>query len=358
MFSEQKKQEFYQAILAKDIEYDGVFYVGVTTTGIFCRPTCSARKPKFTSCEFYKSSEEALKASFRPCLRCTPLLSPNCISDVVRILVEAMDLNPDKKWTEQDFKDLSVDSSTVRRQFKKRFGMTFIAYVRARRMEIAKKKIQEGSTIIEAQLEVGYNSSSGFREAFAKIMGASPTSSEKYNHVLTSSWLDTPLGPMLAIADEKFLYLLEFVGRRGLKKEVEKLKNYTKAVILPGNTEIIESIEKEIAAYFAGTLKSFKTPLYIVGSPFQKIVWNELLEIPYGETRSYQEQSIAIEKPTACRAVANANGTNQFAIVIPCHRIIHNDGTVGGYGGGAALKSWLLEHEKNYKEVELINPKI
>jgi AraC family transcriptional regulator of adaptative response/methylated-DNA-[protein]-cysteine methyltransferase len=151
---------------------------------------------------------------------------------------------------------------------------------------------------------------------------------------------------MIAIADEAGLYLLEFVDRRGLEREVERLRLKTKAAIIPGVTDPIKSITLELESYFEGKLTQFKTPLHLLGSPFQKLVWDELMRIPYGQTRSYMAQAEAIGKATAYRAVANANGANQLALVIPCHRIINSNGDLGGYGGGITRKQWLNEHEK------------
>ena len=161
-------------------------------------------------------------------------------------------------------------------------------------------------------------------------------------------WFETPLGFMLAIADEKALHLLEFKQRRGLKREIEKLKKQTNTIPVDGITTPIRTVQSELKAYFAGTLKKFKTPIHLYGTPFQQSVWKELLCIPYGETRSYAAQSKAIGKQTAYRAVANANGANQLAIIIPCHRIINSDGKLGGYGGGIERKKWLLDHEQQY----------
>ncbi|MCG7383680.1 trifunctional transcriptional activator/DNA repair protein Ada/methylated-DNA--[protein]-cysteine S-methyltransferase [Paenibacillus sp. ACRRY] len=349
MISAELKEQYYQALVAKDSEYEGLFYVGVKTTGVFCRPTCPARKPKFENCEFYETAQQALLASFRPCQRCRPLSHPNQVSDVVRILVEAVENNPEKRWKGQDFKDLSIDESTARRQFKKRFGMTFVEYARARRMGLALKNIRSGRTIIDAQLSTGYESSSGFRDAFSRIMGAAPTQVHD-GQVLKASWLDTRLGPIMAVADDTALYLLEFVDRRGLEREVERLRKRTKSAIVPGVTEPIRSIERELAAYFDGTLTTFRTPLFYLGTPFQKSVWEQLMAIPLGETRSYQDIAVALGKPSACRAVAKANGANQLAIVIPCHRVINASGDLGGYGGGLTRKNWLLTHEKNTYE--------
>ena len=346
LLTDAEKKDCYSALLRQDKEYEGKFFVCVKTTGIFCRPTCPARKPKFENCEFYKTAKEALLSSFRPCKRCRPLSHPNHVSDLVRILVEAIENNPEKRWKTADFRQLSIDESTARRQFKKRFGMTFVEYARSRRIGIAIKQIRGGEKVIEAQLNIGYESGSGFRDAFAKIMGAPPTNFNKQHNILKSSWLDTPLGPMLVISDEEALYLLEFVERRGLEKEIEKLRIKTKSAIIPGRTIPIDQIEQELARYFAGELKEFKTAIKMLGSDFQKKVWWELMNIPYGETRSYLEQAKLIGKPTAFRAVTNSNGANQLAIIIPCHRIINSNGDLGGYGGGVSRKEFLINLEK------------
>jgi AraC family transcriptional regulator of adaptative response/methylated-DNA-[protein]-cysteine methyltransferase len=182
-------------------------------------------------------------------------------------------------------------------------------------------------------------------EAFSHIMEKA-SSSLGHLDVLKASWLNTKRGPMIAIADEHALYLLEFVARRGLEKEIERLRQKTKSAILSGTTQPIRSIEAELNQYFEGKLKAFKTPLFWLGSPFQNRVWEELQKIPFGETRSYGDIAKAIGKPSAFRAVANANGANQIAIVVPCHRVINTNGNLGGYGGGIAHKKWLINHEK------------
>lgn len=344
MFALEKKKEYYQALLDKNSAYEGVFYVGVRTTGVFCRPTCPARRPKFENCEFFKTAKEALLASFRPCQRCQPLSHPNSISSVVRTLIQAIEKNPEKRWKDADFRQLSIDVSTARRQFKKRFGMTLVEYARARRIGLALKQIKEGKTVIDTQLTAGYESSSGFRDAFSKIMGSAPSRANPI--VLKAAWLDTPLGSMLVVADEKGLYILEFIDRRGLEQEIFRLKKKINAVIIPGETSSIESIATELFDYFNKKQFIFKTPIHLIGSPFQKSVWAELIKIPPGETRSYLDIAKSLNAPTACRAVARANGANSLAIIIPCHRVINSNGELGGYGGGVARKQWLLEHEE------------
>jgi len=172
-----------------------------------------------------------------------------------------------------------------------------------------------------------------------------------FNVSLKAFEISTPLGLMIAIADENALYLLEFADNEKLDRKVERLRIKTKSALLPGSTYPIVSIEKELALYFKGELYSFKTPIHLIGSSFQKAAWIELMKIPYGTTRSYLEQASSINNAKAYRSVANANGANQLAIIIPCHRIINNNGNLGGYGWGVHRKKWLIEHEKHFKDI-------
>lgn len=187
----------------------------------------------------------------------------------------------------------------------------------------------------------GYKPFNGFRE-----VNFQTTTHKKPIH-LKASWIETPLGSMLAIADNEALYLLEFVDRRGLEREIERMSLKMKAVITEGQTKPILSIESELKLYFEGKLATFKTPLLLQGTPFQKSVWEELLKIPLGETRSYSDIANALGKPTAYRAVALANGSNKIAVAIPCHRVIKANGELCGYAGGVSRKQWLLNNEKS-----------
>ena len=160
--------------------------------------------------------------------------------------------------------------------------------------------------------------------------------------------METPLGPMLAVGDDEALYLLEFKDCCGLQREVDLIQKRTKRSISPGYSDAIRSIENELSQYFDGKLLDFETPLFLIGSSFQKGVWKELQKIPHGETRSYLQIAAAIGKPTAFRVVAQANGANQLAVIIPCHRVINANGALGGYAGGLERKKWLLNHERKY----------
>ena len=184
------------------------------------------------------------------------------------------------------------------------------------------------------------------------IMQAIPPASalsdvQRTQPVLKAKWINTVIGPILAIGDDELLYLLEFITKRDLDRVIKRLLQRGFTIIF-GDSQPLQSIESELAAYFDGKLTPFTTPYLLFGSVFQQKVWHALCQIPYGVTRSYRDQALSINKPTAYRAVANANGANQLAIIIPCHRIIGSDGSLGGYGGGIAVKKWLLEHEQRH----------
>ena len=157
--------------------------------------------------------------------------------------------------------------------------------------------------------------------------------------------LDTPIGPMVAIASDDALWLLEFGDRRGLPGQRRALARLTPTEARPGDNEVLRRVEAELAEYFAGTRQTFDLPLEMAGSAFQREAWHALLGIPYGETRSYAQQAALLGKPDAVRAVARANGENRLAIVVPCHRVVGADGRLTGYGGGLHRKRWLLDHE-------------
>lgn len=164
--------------------------------------------------------------------------------------------------------------------------------------------------------------------------------------ILKSCHIATPLGEMLAIADDNFLYLLEFVQQKNLSSALKSLQKTL--IISEGKNSTIELVENELQQYFNGTLKTFKTPIKFLGTEFQKLAWQNLQKIPFGETKSYLEQATIAGKPSAYRAVANANAANKIAIIVPCHRVINNNGNLGGYAGGISKKQWLLNFEQKH----------
>jgi AraC family transcriptional regulator of adaptative response/methylated-DNA-[protein]-cysteine methyltransferase len=173
--------------------------------------------------------------------------------------------------------------------------------------------------------------------------------------VIKTTKIETPLGVMIAGATEEGICLLEFHDRKILDSEYKDLSRLLETVIVEGENNYLRALRKQLKEYFEGKRKEFTIPLVFPGTEFQQAVWNELQTIPFGSTRSYQEQAVALNMPDSVRAVANANGMNRISIVIPCHRVIGSDGRLTGYGGGLRRKKWLLDHERKYsgKEVEL-----
>lgn len=338
------KKRYYKALVDRDGSFDGIFFAAILSTGIFCHATCRAKKPKFENCQFYTNAESALLAGFRPCKICQPLSYPQDFPEEVRILVEAVEKQPEKRWREEDFRKLGIHSATARRKFKEVYQMTFIQYARSRRMGIAFQNIQNGHKMLEQQLQSGYQSASGFNDAFSKIMGNPST--RKEIKILMSSFIMTPIGRMLAIADEIALYLLEFDNRRGLEREIERLRKRLNGRLIYGKNKILKQIENEINYYFSGNLTHFQTSIHMLGSAFQQSVWKILMNIPIGETKRYKDIAELLGDIHKVRAVGNANGANQLSIIIPCHRVISSDGSLGGYGGGLERKQYLLDLEK------------
>lgn len=336
--------QLYHALAERSPQFDGLFFTAVKTTKIFCRPVCPARTPLAQNVEFFPSAKEAMHAGYRPCKRCHPLDMGTTPPDWIATLSQEIQENPSRRLKDQDLRERGLDPVQVRRVFLKRYGMTFHAYQRAIRMGHALAEIRGGGDTVDAAIAAGYESDSGFRDAFQKILGAIPRRAEAVQ-TAWARWIETPLGPMLAIAGDEGLLLLEFVDRRMLETQLKVLIQRFDRRILPGNHPVLDQIQDELARYFEGELKDFKTPLVIAGTPFQERVWRELLAIPYGGIMSYGEMAQRLGTAKAMRAVGKANGDNRLAIIVPCHRVIRSDGTLCGYGGGLWRKKRLLELE-------------
>jgi len=336
--------EMERAVQHKDASYDGVFFVAVRTTGIFCRPSCPARsKPENN--EFFFTIRDAVSAGYRPCKRCHPLEVYGAPPDWVTTLMQKRDAAPHSKITIADLRALGISPERARRWFREHYGMTFTEWCRGRRLADAFTQIRQGAQLDDAVFATGYESHSGFREAFNKTFGVPPGQSESSDYV-AMQMLETPLGALLAGAMEEKICLLEYADRRLLEQHYTKLRKQLGYPILPVTNAAIEQLRDELAQYFAGTLTEFTVPLMLHGTPFQERVWTELQHIPYGATISYDELAHRIGQPTAVRAVARANGMNCISILIPCHRVIGKDGQLTGYGGGLWRKRLLLELEQ------------
>ena len=339
----------YEALVARDPAFDGRAYVGVTSTGVFCRLTCPAVKPKRDNCRFFETVAECLEAGFRPCQRCHPLAPAAETDPAIRTLLNALERDPARRWAEGDVVALGLDPSTVRRSFKRHFGATFLELARLSRIRNGFETLSAGGRVIDAQLDAGFDSPSGFRVAFARFLGQ-PPSSFTGKELLKADWIDTPIGHMIAVSDASSLHLLEFVDRKALPTELKKLRELSHGELGIGRYGPTDQIEAELDAYFRGQSADFKVPLALRGSAFARTVWHALRQIPAGETRSYGDIAKSIGKPAATRAVARANGANQIALVIPCHRVIGADGTLTGYGGGLWRKQRLIELERPFAD--------
>jgi AraC family transcriptional regulator, regulatory protein of adaptative response / methylated-DNA-[protein]-cysteine methyltransferase len=337
-------ETMYRALVEKDPDFDGLFVTGVTTTGVFCRPTCTARKPRRDHVVFFSTSREALLAGYRPCRVCRPLEPPAATPEPVRRLLTEVEANLSLRLKDQDLRDRGLDPAALRRWFRRNHGMTFQGYQRALRVGAAFGRLRQGDTATAAALDHGWESLSGFAEAFRRLVGAAP--SRAAGTVVTVTRLETPLGPMLAGASGVGVCLLEFVDRRMIETQIRRLARRLDATLVPGSSRHLDALAADVHRYFAGELRRFSVSLDLRGTPFQEKVWRALLTIPYGATHSYAEQARLIGAPSATRAVARANGDNRIAIVVPCHRVVGADGTLTGYGGGLWRKRFLLDLER------------
>lgn len=346
LFPLPAREAMEQAYLASDTGFDGIFYTAVKTTGIFCLPSCKARKPQPENVEFFATVKEALFAGYRPCLRCKPLELHAATPAWIKRVLRAIDEEPGRKLTDQDLRALDSDPVRVRRYFVKHFGLTFQSYCRGRRLSRALESIRKGSTLDDAVFEAGFASHSGFRESFANTFGHPPGKVDALDPIQLA-WFDTPMGPMIAGAVHDGLCLLEFTDRRMLEWELAFLRKRFSTVTVPGETLHHSSLRAELQSYFIGESSSFKTKTLRIGTDFEQRVWQELDRIPYGTTTSYEELAGRVGNSGAVRAVGRANGTNKLAIIVPCHRVIRKSGDLAGYGGGLWRKHLLLELERN-----------
>jgi AraC family transcriptional regulator of adaptative response/methylated-DNA-[protein]-cysteine methyltransferase len=334
-----------RAGMSRDASYDGLFFVAVKTTKIFCLPSCPARSPKPENVTHYATAREALFAGFRPCKRCRPLEAGGEAPAWVRPLLAEVDAAPEERVSDSVLRQRGYEPAKVRRFFSQRYGMTFQAYCRGRRLGKAFNRIKEGASLDDVTFGSGFESASGFREAFSRTFGIAPGQADAVDPVRLG-WMESPVGPLLLGATDEGACFCEFTDRRSLENQIDVVRRRFARPVVPGTNEPLERLQQELLDYFSGKLRDFTVPLIVPGSPFETSVWNVLRTIPYGETISYSDLAQAIDSPRAVRAVGSANGRNRMAIVIPCHRVVNHNGALGGYGGGLWRKRWLLDLEQ------------
>jgi AraC family transcriptional regulator of adaptative response/methylated-DNA-[protein]-cysteine methyltransferase len=265
--------------------------------------------------------------------------------DWVRSLLDLVEQNPERRLTDADLRSASIDPTRARRYFRTHYGMTFQAYHRSRRMGAALAQIRRGADLTNVALDHGFESNSGFRDAFVRIFGQ-PPGAARDSACIVSTQLESPIGPLLGAATDEGVCMLEFADRRALETQIRTLSKRLGRAIVPGKHQHLSLLGDELAAYFDGRLTRFTVPLVTPGTEFQQAVWSRLQKIPYGQTLSYGELAREVGRPNAQRAVGQANGYNRIAIVIPCHRVVQQDGGLRGYGGQLWRKQFLLDHER------------
>lgn len=338
--SEKEKRAAWKK---RDSDYDGLFVFGVKTTGIVCRPSCPSQ-PKPEHIEFFDNLREALQASYRPCKRCQPELAQGQPPNWTQKLLAYAESAPDQKISAKKLRQLGITPEQARRWFQKNYGMTFTEWFRGLRLSHAFTQMQKGKPLDDVILGHGYESHSGFRDAFTRTFQKTPGKSRTADH-LSITLIDTPIGPMLATAHKMGLCHLDFADRRELKTTYAQLQKRFSLPLLPGDNLILKQLRAQLQEYFQGKRKTFTISLSPQGTPFQQRVWNELQKIPYGQTASYETIAKQLRSPKAVRAVARANALNRICILIPCHRVIAKSGKLSGYAGGVWRKRLLLKLE-------------
>jgi AraC family transcriptional regulator, regulatory protein of adaptative response / methylated-DNA-[protein]-cysteine methyltransferase len=363
------RDDMLVALYARDASCDGLFYAAVTTTGVFCRPSCPARDPKPEHVEFYGTAREALVAGFRPCRRCRPLEERDSTPPWMSELIARIEARPSDRITDAQLRAEGLDPALVRRGFQRTLGMSFQAYARSRRLGEAFSALRSGASLDEVVFAHGWQSHSGFRDAFVKATGSPPGAAARgagpaaagpaatglsgsngdsvAQDPVKLGWVHTPLGDLVAGATGTAVCLLEFPDRRMMEAQLLTLQQRMGRRVVAGDAPLLDLLRSQLDEYFAGERSAFDLPLAYPGTAFQRRVWDALLAIPYGETRTYADIAREIGVPGAARAVGRANGLNRIAIVIPCHRVMAADGGLGGYGGGLWRKLRLLETERS-----------
>ena len=333
--------EMQAAFAARDRSQDGRFVVAVHTTGIYCRPSCPARRPRPENIAFYRDNESAEMAGFRPCKRCRPDEAAPDAAAVARA-VEAIR----KAEAPPTLEDLSVltgySASHFQRVFTRAMGLSPAAYARALRAERAREALSGGTKVSDAIYDAGFAAPSRFYAAMEGRLGMAPSAWAKGGSGVTIRWgvAETSLGPMLVAATAKGVCRLSFA-----EGVAELADRFPHAELVEGGADFRRLLERVVAAVERPGQGS-DIPLDVQGTAFQEKVWQALRAIPPGETRTYAEIAATAGKPKAVRAAGSANGANPVAVLVPCHRVIRTDGSLGGYAYGTDIKQELLRREQ------------
>lgn len=338
-------EQAWRAVLARDRGCDGLFVTGVLSTGIYCRPSCPARHPRRENVRFFPDVAEAEAAGLRACLRCLPgdvtrdeEAVARALSELDRALSEGAEQAPSLAALSAS---VGYSAAHFQRVFKRAVGLSPAQYLRARRLDRAGDALSAGARVTEAIYEAGYGASSRFYAASKGRMGMAPSAWRDGGRGATVRWavVPTTLGPMLVAATDRGVCRLAFGETR------ENLAERFPHADLAEGGEAFAGLLRQVVSVVEQPGESHAIPLDVQGTAFQEAVWRELQRIPAGETRTYAQIAAAIGKPGAVRAAGSANGANNVAVLIPCHRVIRTDGSIGGYAYGEAIKRELLRRE-------------
>jgi AraC family transcriptional regulator, regulatory protein of adaptative response / methylated-DNA-[protein]-cysteine methyltransferase len=343
-----QEHQRWQAVLARDTEQDGKFVFAVSSTGVYCRPSCPARRPRRENVQFFSQPEQAERAGYRACLRCRPKWAGgNGKTGVVKAVCRYIEQHLDEPVTlSQLGKEFGQSPFHLQRTFKAALGITPRAYADSCRMEQFKRNLRAGHSVTRAMYDAGYGSSSRLYERTASQLGMTP---DKYRRGAVAAsirytFTDSPLGRMLIAATDKGICAIQFADS---DDELEHgIKHEFPFALRRRDDAALEGWKLGLLRKMQGQKTSAALPLDIRATAFQRRVWIYLQSIPFGETRSYGEVAKGIRRPTAARAVARACATNPVAVAIPCHRVVREDGGMGGYRWGVERKRDLLALEK------------
>jgi len=339
----------WNAVLARDSAFDGAFYYSVASTGVYCRPSCPARRPSRAKVRFHETAEAAEAAGFRACKRCKPDQPSLTAEHGARIaqacrLIEAAEAPP----TLAALADaVGLSPYHFHRLFKAMLGVTPRAYAVAHRNKRARAALGKSTTVTQAIYDAGFNANSRFYANASEVLGMTPRSFRAggTDQIITFAFADCSLGTVLVAASETGVCAILFgETHEGLRQDLEK--QFPRACLVRGDAAF-ETLTAKVIGFIEKPRSNFDLPLDIRGTAFQHRVWDALRKIPVGSTASYTEIAQAIGMPKSARAVARACASNRIAVAIPCHRVVRSDGSLSGYRGGVARKRALLAKERS-----------
>lgn len=346
MIDNMESEVLWQAVKRRDARFNGAFVFGVRTTGIFCKPSCSARPAKRENVVFFQAPQDAEAVGFRACLRCRPAAGNAADPQIQMVLRACRLLETDEPQTlETVAAELGVSTSHFQRTFTDLVGISPKKYAEAKRMERFKDELRGGSDVVTAMYDAGFASSSRLYEKAGEKLGMTPAAYKKGGKGMAINYTiaECDLGLLLVARTPRGICSVTFGDShqelsRGLSEE------FPNAEIAEDAEELANAVDS-IIMYLAGNTKRLVLPLDLQATAFQLQVWEALKNIPYGETRSYAEIAEQLGDKKKVRAVAQACARNRVALVIPCHRVVGSDGSITGYRWGVERKKRLLDRE-------------